>query len=129
MRNRYATVIGIALAASAASAQAADDTTAAAKAPVAPAAIVALEGAKPLGVAELGEQRAKAKLEIDKLTIIAPEQNGVVAGNSADNTTTGANSIADAAFVGASGIVNTIQNTGNNVLIQSSTVVNVALQQ
>jgi hypothetical protein len=81
-----------------------------------------------LDATELGEQRARAKIEIDKLTLIAPAQNGVVAGNSAINTTTGANSVADTAFAGASGIVNTIQNTGNNVLIQSSTVVNVSLQ-
>ena len=128
MNNRFALVIGLAAAAIAANVLADDDKTATAQAPVAPAALLALEGAKPLDAAELGEQRAKAKLEIDKLTLIAPQQNGVVAGNSAVNTTTGANQIADTAFAGASGIVNTIQNTGNNVLIQSSTVVNVSLQ-
>lgn len=128
MSNLYATVIGIAAAALAISAQADDDKTAAAKPSDAPPALIAFEGAKALDSAELGEQRAKAKLEIDKLTLIAPTQNGVVAGNSAVNTTTGANSVADAAFAGAAGIVNTIQNTGNNVLIQSSTVVNVSLQ-
>jgi hypothetical protein len=127
MKVRFATVLGIA-AALAASAFA-DDETAAPAAPVAPPTVIALEGAKTLDAAELGEQRAQAKLEIDKLTLIAPQQNGVVAGNSTVNTTTGANSIGDTAFAGASGIVNTIQNTGNNVLIQSSTVVNVALQQ
>ncbi len=128
MKNRLATVIGIGVTALAANALA-DDTAAPAKTPAVPAAIVGLGEAKTLDAAELGEQRAKAKLEIDKLTLIAPQQNGVVAGNSAVNTTTGANAIADTAFAGASGIVNTIQNTGNNVLIQSSTVVNVALQQ
>jgi hypothetical protein len=128
MKDLFVTVTAIAAAALAANALA-DDQTAPEKAPVSPPAIVALEGAKTLDAAELGEQRAKAKLEIDKLTLIAPQQSGVVAGNSAVNTTSGANAIADAAFAGASGIVNTIQNTGNNVLIQSSTVVNVALQQ
>jgi hypothetical protein len=128
MKNRFATFIGIGVTALAANALA-DDQPVADKAPVSSPALVALEGAKTLDAAELGEQRAKAKLEIDKLTLIAPQQNGVVAGNSAVNTTTGANAISDAAFAGASGIVNTIQNTGNNVLIQSSTVVNVALQQ
>jgi hypothetical protein len=123
MSNRYATVIGLATAVLAAGAQA-DDKTAAGT----PPAVIAFEGAKALDSVELGEQRAKAKLEIDKLTLIAPAQNGVVAGNSAVNTTTGANSVSDAAFAGAAGIVNTIQNTGNNVLIQSSTVVNVSLQ-
>ncbi len=128
MKVRFATLVGLAVAALAAHAFA-DDEKAAPAAPVAPPTIVALEGAKTLDATELGEQRAQAKLEIDKLTLIAPQQNGVVAGNSAVNTTTGANSIGDTAFAGASGIVNTIQNTGNNVLIQSSTVVNVALQQ
>jgi hypothetical protein len=127
MRNRYGTVIGLATAVFAVGAQA-DDSAAAAETPVAPPAVVAFEGAKTLDATELGEQRARAKIEIDKLTLIAPAQNGVVAGNSAINTTTGANSVADTAFAGASGIVNTIQNTGNNVLIQSSTVVNVSLQ-
>ena len=127
MSNRYAMVIGLATAVFAAGAQA-DDETAGDGPPVAPPAVIGFEGAKALDTAELGEQRAKAKLEIDKLTLIAPTQNGVVAGNSAVNTATGANSVADAAFAGAAGIVNTIQNTGNNVLIQSSTVVNVSLQ-
>jgi len=128
MRNGFATVIGIGFAALAANALA-DDQKAPDQLPALPPAVVALDGAKALGAAELGEQRAKAKIEIDKLTLIAPQQNGVVAGNAAINTTTGANAIAGTAFAGASGIVNTIQNTGNNVLIQSSTVVNVALQQ
>jgi hypothetical protein len=128
MKNRFATAIGIGVAAVAANALG-DDQPTSAKAPAATPSIVALAGAKPLDATELGEQRAKAKLEIDKLTLIAPQQSGVVAGNSAVNNTTGANAISDAAFAGASGIVNTIQNTGNNVLIQSSTVVNVALEQ
>lgn len=127
MSYRYATVLGLVTAALAAGAQAEDETAATTPA-AAPPAVVAFEGAKALDSAELGEQRARAKLEIDKLTLISPAQNGVVAGNSAVNTTTGANSVSDAAFAGAAGIVNTIQNTGNNVLIQSSTVVNVSLQ-
>jgi hypothetical protein len=128
MKKGFVTAIGIGFAALAANAVA-DDQKVPDKAPASSPAIVALGGAKTLDAAELGEQRAKAKIEIDKLTLIAPQQNGVVAGNSAVNTTTGANAISDSAFAGASGIVNTIQNTGNNVLIQSSTIVNVALQQ
>jgi hypothetical protein len=129
MKNRFATVIGIGVTALAANALA-DDQAAPDTAPASPPTmIVALEGAKTLDAAELGEQRAKAKLDIENLTLIAPQQNGVVVGNSAVNTTTGANAISDTAFAGASGIINTIQNTGNNVLIQSSTIVNVALQQ
>jgi hypothetical protein len=127
MHKRTPTIIGIAAVALAATAQA-DEKAASVERTAATPAVSAFAGAKALDAAELGEQRAKAKIELDKLTIISPEQNGVVAGNSAVNTTTGANSIADTAFAGAAGIVNTIQNTGNNVLIQSSTIVNVALE-
>ena len=41
---------------------------------------------------------------------------------------TGSNVIADGAFSGASGLPMVIQNSGNNVLIQSATIVNVQLQ-
>jgi hypothetical protein len=126
--KRFAAVIGILAAAAAASAFA-DDKKPAATPPSAapPAALTALGEGKALSTDALGEQRAKAKLEIDKVTINAPTQNGVVAGNAAINTTNGANSIGGTAFSGAAGLVNTIQNTGNNVLIQNSTIVNVSV--
>lgn len=53
---------------------------------------------------------------------------GVVADNQAINLATGSNVIADGAFSGASGLPMVIQNSGNNVLIQSATIVNVQLQ-
>jgi hypothetical protein len=127
--KRLAAVIGI-LAAAAASSAFADDKKPAATPPAAAppaAALAALGAGKALTADALGDQRAKAKLEIDKVTINAPTQNGVVAGNAAINTTNGANSIGGTAFSGAAGLVNTIQNTGNNVLIQNSTIVNVSV--
>lgn len=78
--------------------------------------------------ADLDENRAKAMLEIDKVFINDQELNGTVSGNTAINSNNGANSIAGTAFSGASGFVNTIQNTGNNVLIQSATIVNVSIE-
>jgi hypothetical protein len=51
--------------------------------------------------------------------------DGVVAGNSAVNVSTGGNVIDSGAFSNMSGIPVVIQNSGANVLIQSSTVINV----
>ena len=52
---------------------------------------------------------------------------GTVQNNSATNVVTGNNAITSS-FAGASGIPMVIQNTGNNVLIQNATIVNVQLQ-
>lgn len=54
--------------------------------------------------------------------------SGTVGDNSAANLVTGSNSIAGGAFANASGLPMVIQNSGNNVLIQNSTIVNVQLQ-
>jgi hypothetical protein len=53
---------------------------------------------------------------------------GVVADNSASNLTTGMNVISEGAFAGSSGLPTVIQNSGNNVLIQNSTIVNVQVK-
>lgn len=54
-------------------------------------------------------------------------QNGTVTGNTLTNSTTGSNEISGTSFMGMSGVATVIQNTGNQVLIQTSTVVNVSL--
>lgn len=54
-------------------------------------------------------------------------QTADVTGNTLTGSTTGSNEISGASFVGLSGIATVIQNTGNQVLIQTSTVVNVSL--
>ena len=51
--------------------------------------------------------------------------NGSVDHNSADNVSTGFNAIGGGAFNGAAGMPTVIQNSGNNVLIQNATIVNV----
>lgn len=53
---------------------------------------------------------------------------GTVSGNSASNVSTGANSISGNAFQGATGLPSVVQNTGNNVLIQTGVIVNVQLK-
>jgi hypothetical protein len=50
--------------------------------------------------------------------------DGSVAGNTAVNVFTGANSIDTGAFANMSGIPVVIQNSGANVLIQSATIIN-----
>ena len=51
--------------------------------------------------------------------------DGLVRYNQAYNLTTGGNLISEGAFAGTSGLATVIQNSGNNVLIQNSTIVNV----
>ena len=53
---------------------------------------------------------------------------GIVADNQAINVTTGSNVISDGALASAAGIPMVIQNSGNNVLIQSATIVNVQVK-
>ena len=52
---------------------------------------------------------------------------GAVAGNVASQLTTGSNAISNSAFSNTAGIPIVIQNTGNNVLIQNSTILNLQL--
>lgn len=58
-------------------------------------------------------------------TVNAAQLEGTTANNSARNVQTGTNSIADGAFASASGLPVVIQNTGANVLIQNSVILNV----
>ena len=54
--------------------------------------------------------------------------HGNVDDNHADHVTSGDNRIAGGAFAGAVGVPMVIQNTGNNVLIQNATIINVQFQ-
>lgn len=113
-------LIGLITAASPASA---DDAATVSLAPP-----LALGSAAPVSDDVLGTETAKAQIEIDKLVINDQDLNGVVQGNSAINTQSGNNSVSGEAFQDTAGFVTVIQNTGNNVLIQNSTIVNVALE-
>ena len=54
--------------------------------------------------------------------------HGTVDNNSADHVVSGYNTISDGAFTGAAGVPMVIQNSGNNVLIQNATIINVQFQ-
>ncbi|NYT79860.1 hypothetical protein H0A71_23125 [Alcaligenaceae bacterium] len=48
--------------------------------------------------------------------------------NEAYNNVTGNNQLTDQAFSGASGLPTVIQNSGNNVIIQNASIINVTIQ-
>ncbi|MFP5393649.1 MAG: hypothetical protein ACLGI6_19210 [Gammaproteobacteria bacterium] len=72
------------------------------------------------GIEQLGEARGGTETVAS-----ASELGGEVASNSASHLSTGANSIATGSLSGAVGLPVVIQNSGANVLIQNSTIVNV----
>jgi len=81
--------------------------------------------AAPLTDDELADWRGGANLgQVNNHNLL----NGSVATNTAANLITGSNSVADGSFANASGLPVVIQNSGNNVLIQNSIIVNVGLQ-
>jgi len=65
---------------------------------------------------------------IDDITVNHADLDGENHGNSVSNSVTGNNYIGSSAFNDASGMVGVIQNSGNNVLIQKATIVNVTLE-
>ncbi len=126
-------IIGVAtLAALCASPGAAADEAAQAAAPALPAApanglaIVAARplvlGVKPVDLKVLARKRGGADVVNDM------QLKGVVADNRAVNVTTGGNYITEGAFANTSGLPMVVQNTGNNVLIQNATIVNVQVK-
>ena len=77
---------------------------------------------------ELNDHRAKEDLHVDQITINDQDQDGNVTDNVAINNTNGNNTITEGSFTNSSGFISTVQNTGNNVLIQHSTIINVAVE-
>jgi hypothetical protein len=74
--------------------------------------------------AQLAERRGgAADVRINDIT-----SRGAVSENEARNLTTGSNIISDGAFTSASGLPIVVQNSGNNVLIQNSTILNLNLK-
>ncbi|GAM67949.1 hypothetical protein JCM19236_2104 [Vibrio sp. JCM 19236] len=80
-----------------------------------------------VSVDEMQQSRGGQHIELD-YTSLASDIDGFSSGNSAINTVNGNNVLSSGAFADSSGISNVIQNTGNNVLIQNSTVVNLTLK-
>lgn len=84
-----------------------------------------LDQVNAVSLEELDGERGKGGVDpiiLSKSTAIA-----VLEGNSAMNTVSGINSIDNGSFTGASGMFSIIQNSGNNVIIQDSTVYNVTV--
>lgn len=77
----------------------------------------------PLSLTELDKHRGGQDTVVNDMKL-----NGVVTNNSAFNLTTGTNSVSQGAFANASGLPLVIQNSGNNVLIQSATILNVQIK-
>ena len=57
------------------------------------------------------------------------EVDGQLYNNEAVSNVTGSNFVTDGSFAGMSGFSTVIQNSGNNVLIQNATVLNLQFQQ
>lgn len=77
---------------------------------------------------ELNGQRARENIQVDAITINDQDQDGDVTDNVAIGNTNGDNLINGDAFTNSSGFLSTVQNTGNNVLIQNSTIINVSVE-
>lgn len=77
---------------------------------------------------ELNAERAREHIEIDQITLNDQDQDGNVTDNVANGNTNGNNLINGNAFSDSSGFLSTVQNTGNNVLIQNSTIINVSVE-
>lgn len=81
-------------------------------------------GAAPIGAKMLADQRGGAEVRV----LNASMTDGAVHDNVASNVRTGSNLITEGALAGAAGIPVVVQNSGNNVLIQNSTIVNMQVQ-
>ena len=91
-----------------------------------PQPVVAVR-ANPLGLKPLSTQ-AMARRRGGTETLNDMRLRGVVTGNTATDVVTGGNVISEGALAGAAGLPTVIQNSGNNVLIQNATIVNVQMK-
>ncbi len=81
--------------------------------------------AETVSIDELENARGREGVDITALNNM--NVSATLTDNTANNNVTGANFIDDGAFSGAGGMFSVIQNTGNNVIIQDSTIVNVTI--
>lgn len=79
-------------------------------------------GSTPMPAAALATKRGGDRVFNDA------QLKATVADNQAINVNTGMNLVSEGAFAGSSGLSTVIQNSGNNVLIQNATIVNVQLK-
>jgi hypothetical protein len=64
----------------------------------------------------------------DEAFINDMRSRAAISQTSTSNLSTGSNTITDGSFAGASGLPMVIQNSGNNVIIQNSTILNLQLK-
>ncbi|MFJ5383455.1 hypothetical protein ACIPID_17440 [Cupriavidus sp. CER94] len=69
---------------------------------------------------KLDDVRGGAEVVVNDMRL-----HGTVGDNAAINTFSGSNIVSEGSFSNASGLPTVIQNTGNNVLIQNATILNV----
>jgi len=79
-------------------------------------------GSKPVSALALSSKRGGDRVINDN------DLKGVVSNTSATNVSTGMNVISEGSFAGSSGMPMVVQNSGNNVLIQNSTIVNIQMK-
>jgi len=70
---------------------------------------------------------ARGREGVDMTTLNNMNVRATLSGNQANNNVNGYNIIDHGSFAQASGITSVIQNSGNNVVIQDSTIVNVTI--
>lgn len=88
----------------------------------------------PLSDRDLGVERARGahdSINIDEINVQLNNisENAKLERNVVYSSNTGSNSVSNDAFSGASGFATVIQNSGNNVIIQNATIVNLSLQK
>ncbi|HEX7038396.1 MAG TPA: hypothetical protein VF210_21710 [Pseudomonadales bacterium] len=86
---------------------------------------LALPAASALSTAELDVQRGRQGLAGGLLQLGESSASATIEGNTLSSGSTGGNRVEAGAFADAAGIVFSVQNSGNHVIIQNSTVINV----
>lgn len=76
----------------------------------------------PVAQSVLAENRGGYGITFNEQNLVAD-----LKGNMAVNNVNGGNSITNGAFAGAHGVPTVIQNSGNNVIIQNATILNVSI--
>ena len=76
--------------------------------------------AKAVASGKLDDVRGGAELVVNDMRL-----HGTVGDNAAINTLSGSNIVSEGSFSNAAGLPTVIQNSGNNVLIQNATILNV----
>lgn len=76
--------------------------------------------AKAVAREKLDDVRGGAEVVVNDMRL-----HGMVGDNAAINTFSGSNIVSDGSFSNAAGLPTVIQNSGNNVLIQNATILNV----